>query len=40
MDGNGGERHVAGTEGEGCGEQRMCHLLEGGDSGHNQMLSQ
>lgn len=40
MGGDGGESHVPGTVGEGCGEQRICCLLEGRDSGDDQILSQ
>ena len=38
-DGEGGERHTAGTLREECGEQRTCHLLQGGSSGLNQALA-
>lgn len=40
MNGDGRERPVVETVEEGCGEHRICRLLEGGDSGHDQVLSQ
>lgn len=40
MDGEGGERHIAGTLMEGDDEQRTCRVSQGGDSGLNQALPQ